>query len=367
MRPLKTILLCATILSLAAGALAQQPPPPEPLTALSADMGLTGAGNSAAQQSPFPPRREQGTTIIEPGCVGERSACEVRLDMMFLTLGKAEDQPLILHQPTQTEWANVDDLHFNPELGPRVTLGYQTSDGPIFELGYFGIYNWNARLDLQSGDNMCLPRHFQDYTVDFADADRIQVNYTSKINSAEANLIYTRPTFPNVGVLVGVRFVKIDEEFYLQSLDLVDTTALYHGLSYYDIQTTNDLYGVQFGSTWRACFPRFDVRMAIKAGVFDDEAKQSQIVTDQNSLTVRRNVTSRSSRGVFLTEANFSLNYCLRGNTFLNIGYDLIWIDRLARAPDQLDFTLNDTSGTGVLFGKGALMHGPRIGFEARW
>ncbi len=366
MRPLKTVLLVATILSLAAGAWADQPPPPESLGAMPAGTELTAPLTGANPTSVFPPRREQATTIIEPGCTSERSTCEVRFDMMFLTLGRAESQTFIVHQPTQWEWANVDDMHFNPEIGPRMTLDYQTSDGPVFEMSYFGIYNWESRLDLQGNDNMSLPRHFETNTIDFHNADRMQVNYTSRINSIEANLIYIQPSYPNVGLLCGLRFAKVEEHFDLQSLNLVDDNPN-HGLSYYDIRTKNDLYGVQFGSTWRACFQRFDLRGAIKAGVFDDEAKQEQIVSDQNSLVLLRDNASRASRGVFLTEINLSLSYCLRANTAVNVGYDVIWIDKLARAPDQLDFTMNAASGTGVVFGDGALMHGPRVGFEARW
>lgn len=359
MRPLKTALLCATMSLLAAGALAEQPPP-ETLP-LPQSSQLTAAGvQGATPNEPFPRRRDQSTTIIEPGCVGVTGKCEARIDAMFLTLDRVEEQTFIIHQPTQWEWANTDDLHFNLELGPRITLDYQTSDGPIFEISYFGIYTWNSRLDIQGDNNMALPRHFQTGTFDFSDADRMQVTYKSRVNNLEANLIYTNEDYPDLGFLFGLRFMKLEEHFNLGSLD--------EGrVSYYDIRTKNDLYGIQFGSIWRRSFSRFDVRLVTKAGVFDDEAKQSQIVTDANSSLVIRNAATRAGRGVFMAEINLMVEHCVRSNVYLKYGYDVIWVDRMVRAPDQLDFTMNAISGTAVVFNSGALMHGPHLGLEARW
>jgi hypothetical protein len=363
MRPLKTILLCATMLLLAAGALAEQPPPEAvPVPAGSEFTSPMQAAATAAQDpnDPFPHRREQSNTIIQPGCVGTTGKCEARVDAMFLTLDRVNGQTMIIDQPTQWEVANTDDLHFNPELGPRITLDYQTTDGPIFEFAYFGIYNWNSRLEVNGNNNLALPRHFQSATYDFSGADRMQVGYKSRVNSVEANLIYTNEDYPNLGFLFGLRFMKLDEHFDLQSLDA-------NRLSYYDIRTKNDLYGVQFGSSWKGCYNGFEVKLVGKAGVFDDEAKQSQVVTDANSSFVIRDAASRASRGVFMAEMNLNVSYCLRSNVYFNYGYDVVWVDRLVRAPDQLDFTLNAISGTAVVFDSGALMHGPHIGLEARW
>lgn len=381
MRPLKTTLLCATMFLLASAAWAQQQPPepvavpapgqsipPAPVLSEAAASELTAAALGGTPPGQFPQRKDSSNnTVIQPGCASDVSAFEVHLDAMFLTLNPASSQTYIVDQPTQWPLADIKDLTFDPELGPRITLDYQTSDGPIFELCYFGIYNWSSEADFRGNGTLTLPYHFQQGTVDFNDADRMHVNYQSRINNLEANLIYSSESNRNLGFLVGLRFMKLDEEFYLRSFDQVDPVAPISGSSYYDIHTKNDLYGAQMGSSWRACFRRFDMRLVTKVGVFDDEAKQSQVITDRNSTVVMRDTAFRRGRGVLMTEANLSLIYCLRNKTYLQFGYDVLWIDRVARAPDQLDFTLSEISGTNLNFGAGALMHGPHFGLESRW
>jgi hypothetical protein len=49
------------------------------------------------------------------------------------------------------------------------------------------------------------------------------------------------------------------------------------------------------------------------------------------------------------------------------LGYNLIWIEGVALAPDQLDFTNTTTSGSGIDTDGGVFLHGVNAGLEARW
>ena len=48
-------------------------------------------------------------------------------------------------------------------------------------------------------------------------------------------------------------------------------------------------------------------------------------------------------------------------------GYNLLWIEGVALAPDQLDFTNTPTSGTGLTSSSGLFLHGFSAGLEGRW
>ena len=51
----------------------------------------------------------------------------------------------------------------------------------------------------------------------------------------------------------------------------------------------------------------------------------------------------------------------------LRAGYNLMWIEGVATAPDQLDFTDTAQSGTIVQTKGGEFFHGVNLGLEARW
>jgi hypothetical protein len=51
----------------------------------------------------------------------------------------------------------------------------------------------------------------------------------------------------------------------------------------------------------------------------------------------------------------------------IRAGYNLIWIDGLALAPNQFAFSDTTTSGSNLVSGGGIFMSGANLGLEARW
>jgi hypothetical protein len=51
----------------------------------------------------------------------------------------------------------------------------------------------------------------------------------------------------------------------------------------------------------------------------------------------------------------------------LRAGYNLIWLDGLALAPDQWDFSNTPASGTSLVDGGSLFLHGANLGVERRW
>ncbi len=69
----------------------------------------------------------------------------------------------------------------------------------------------------------------------------------------------------------------------------------------------------------------------------------------------------------FVGELNLSAFYRLTDVWDLKAGYNLMWIDGLALAPDQLDFNFAPPNGNQLQNGGAMFLHGVNVGLEARW
>ena len=80
-----------------------------------------------------------------------------------------------------------------------------------------------------------------------------------------------------------------------------------------------------------------------------------------------RDVKENANQVAFIGEIDFNLNYALNPNWSIRGGYQVFWVEGLALAPNQLDFT--DAAGSGTTVDKtgGLFMHGAHAGLMARW
>ena len=70
----------------------------------------------------------------------------------------------------------------------------------------------------------------------------------------------------------------------------------------------------------------------------------------------------------FVGGANLSGLYSLSNVWNLRAGYNVMWIEGVALAPDQLDFDFAAApSGNQLDDGGGMFLHGLNVGVEARW
>jgi hypothetical protein len=69
----------------------------------------------------------------------------------------------------------------------------------------------------------------------------------------------------------------------------------------------------------------------------------------------------------FVGDLTMSAIYRINRVWGIRAGYSLLWLDGLALAPDQFDFTTNANSGTQLVNSSGIFYHGANLGLEARW
>ena len=124
----------------------------------------------------------------------------------------------------------------------------------------------------------------------------------------------------------------------------------------------------QTGARIRQAWSNFGWDATAKAGIFGNAASQSQLVTDFPPGFVLRNTQSASHGQVaFVTDINLSAFYQLNSIWSLRGGYNLLWVQGVAIAPNQLDFTDTASSGSVLHSTGGFFAHGVSAGVQANW
>ena len=123
----------------------------------------------------------------------------------------------------------------------------------------------------------------------------------------------------------------------------------------------------QLGARIRRTRGRFGWEGSGAAGVYLNNSQQSQTVTDFPNFPLR-NVSSSANGAAFVGDTNLSGLYRLNNVWNLRAGYNVIWIQGLALAPNQIDSDFAAAQGGSNLNnGGGMLLHGVNVGLEARY
>ena len=253
---------------------------------------------------------------------------------------RSHARPLTLVTQRGAERANVTHLDLDFAGGPRAGLIWHSDCGLDLELSYFGIDGWSDRLAVADA-NLSSPLA-PDVMFDQAGAA-----YASELHSAEINLrqsLNCRTTW-----LAGFRWVELHESALAQAsgeLGSGNTT----------IRTHNHLYGYQVGAErilWEGC-SGFRLDGHIKAGVYGNSGGHLAVSTGSFSVG---NAYVREHHAAFVGQYGFIGRYPL--TEFLSVfgGYELMWIDGVALAPNQLPNPALSTD-----FGDTAFYHGGILG-----
>ncbi len=281
--------------------------------------------------------------------------------------------PLAVDATTGQTLASTNDLDFPFSGGFRAYAGYRFCGCWAVELGYMGLFDATASTSV-TGD-ISLPGDLGPGTNVFFGADRLNYEYTSRLHGGELNFVCCCcccetscepcivPRCCSTEWIYGFRYLRIDELLTVSGeRDEVGGTET----GTYEVRASNDLYGPQFGLRLRHCRGPWSVEGTGKVAVFGNDASTSQVLTDFPNF-VLRDVSASDGDVAFLGELNLSLIRQISDHWFLRGGYNLIWIDGVALAPDQLDFTLTSASGTTIDTDNTMFLHGVNIGFEGRW
>jgi hypothetical protein len=286
---------------------------------------------------------------------------------------QAVNRPLVITAGDNTPVISARDLQFPFSEGVRAFYGQRQPCDCGWELGYFGVYGQSATQFASytppSGFLQMPPDIGSNLT---ADGETATVKYRSVINSAEANVFSTSHEWRDyaegwltVDWLAGFRYVGVEEQATIDMNCCVGPDVVNVP---YSVRTRNNMFGAQIGNRSRLTWERWALEGWAKAGLLGNSQEQLQSALIDYKGTLQRGATSSWGSGVgFIGDINMSAIYRLTDVWGIRAGYNLIWIDGLALAPNQFDFTVNSNSGTNLVSGGGIFMQGANLGLEARW
>jgi hypothetical protein len=279
----------------------------------------------------------------------------------------SSDAGLVLDLNTNEVQLTAGDLDFDWSGGFRLLYGFRNCAGWGWEIGYMGIHEQTAESEIQLEDSLRLPGALGLVVDNFFCADEVGVDYSWDLKGFEVDAVgdchdvsWSRGL--SYEWLLGFRFLDLDEEIGITAFDSAASTTEYR------VEVANHLYGMQTGSRVRGCRSRWSWEATGKVGLYGNDMEQNQgPIIDVGNFEFRRHRQSEDSAEAFVGDLNFTGVYQLSRVWGLRVGYNIICIEGVALAPEQLDFSNGLSSGTRLKSGDGVFLHGANVGFEGRW
>jgi len=282
-------------------------------------------------------------------------------DALWLSrINNTDNQTIAVLLPAGTvPVMNTDDasLQNKFQLGGLFTLGCNLDNVAALEFTYFGLNHWkNSATVTDPAGTLGLAGPVLNSTVDFAFADRMTIDYSSRIHNAEGNY---KQTIEGLTLLTGFRYFSLQEDFNIQSHGFLSGTT-----SNYNVRATNRLIGWQWGLGGTAYWGRFSVGALGKIGIYANVAEQKTDFQDQNNTIPLAKYKAQTTPVSILGEIYVNANYQVLDWLGVHAGYRFIGLDNIASAPGQLNF--NDFSHH-IHAHEFLLLQGVNVGVEVRW
>jgi hypothetical protein len=352
-------------------------------TDVPSSLSPSGAGPDGGQYTTGP----QGGTVPysnNPDCSSSMGpTLSVTNEFLVWKIGGGVDQPLVFNALSGATRLTTGEMGFGPQAGMKTDVQYMSpEEDSAFEIQYFGIYEATDNKEIDTAPHplgvpgdVRLPASFGNGytgsstsgTQDYSFADAMTFHNQSTFNSLEANLVWGGQK-TNTGITFGPRYLGLYESFRIQSYSTFPNVTQAGGPpSVYNISTRNDLLGASIGFFYRGKYNCWENYVFIKGGIYGNSARQSTFVTDAGSSLVLRNYSPEASITASSLETGLTVRRWINKTWLVHIGTEAMWVQNVARATDQLDFTTNTTSGSGLQFRQGLLMYGGSVGVEARY
>jgi hypothetical protein len=275
---------------------------------------------------------------------------------------------------------STDNLSFDEEAGVRLVGRYDIGPVSMIEIGYSGLYEWNDRVEYQS-TAFDLLSPFSDFGedpnfpggqgLDQTDgANFASLEYWSELHNADISYRhYWVGWSPRVtgSWLAGFRYTRLAEDF-------VYGTITAGGSHQSTVQTENDLTGFQAGGDmWVTVRQGIRIGAQGKAGLYNNRAEQNTRIQTFNGLIPDDDITevAKGDRLAFLTEGNLSVVADITPSISIRAGYDVLFINTVALAPNNFNASPSVFSGTprtAILIEESSVLyHGANLGFEYVW
>lgn len=305
-----------------------------------AEKAPAGEGESAER----PDLMEQDVYFRSP-CVciyepWEMASFYANTRSVFLWRDLSKDVTVLVDGNTNAPLVNTGDLDLPMKWGQEFLLGWQIDSAHALEVSYMWFADATSSQVYNNPAGIAnIP--FQGLLLDaINDVTHQEVHLKSQLWNFELNAINLMRDGTDspwrTSFFLGARIIGIEESFGQNSINVNGNRT--NG----DIRAENALYGGQLGVrvTHRELLPKLNVDLVAKGGVFGNiiDSRISQQATQgagQVGFQTSDDGTSHVSQAV---EGGIEGVYKLRQNIHLTFGYRALFVARIARATDQINF-----------------------------
>lgn len=200
----------------------------------------------------------------------------------------------------------------------------------------------------------------------FDTGDLFLMDYRSEIQSFEA---LGRRNFGRFSVSAGFRYIELNE--YLGINIFENPGGIF--ADEYGFGAANDLYGLQVGIDGRLWDHRkFHLDGFTKFGIYGNDIAAASFLDDPGDPLLSGSGTGTATQTAFGLELGVFATYDVTCNLSVRTGYQLMYLDGVALAADQVPNTDNLIFAPGTVpvnahGGNSVLYHGLNVGMEYRF
>jgi hypothetical protein len=270
----------------------------------------------------------------------------------------------ILSQSGGNQVVNTSDLSFDNEAGVDLRISRMLFLDCDLEIRYLGIDGWDAsHVGTVTANGVGV---FHDASGTASPALEIGDTATTELRSflysAEANVSYH--ICHGWSAVAGFRWAELEEDC-ISTFDYGTGTP---ASGRYRCDVNNHLYGFQFGGKGPIWQPGANLALEGfgKAGVFYNYADQTTLYEQPIDTSIFTAEGSDEHVG-FMAEVGLSGVYRISDCWLIRGGYQVMWLDGVAVAANQLS-AVDMSGGTGGIdVGGTVFYHGAMAAIEGRW
>jgi YD repeat-containing protein len=289
---------------------------------------------------------------------------DVGIGTAILTRGTLSGSPIINELiPSPQTLLNANQFRFNSSAGPDISALKKLRPDSYFDaigFRYFDVQSIAAGASTDtSGKAWRFPT---DSRGSISNTRDVQSSYISQLYSFEANL-YRASENPHLQWLTGFRWIQAAD-----ALGLVGTNDPGTQTIGWNWDTANNLYGWQVGAvtSWLPMSSDWSLTCSPKIGIYGNQclSRWSDGVpagTISNTNRIFRNQVA------FAGDLSASLGYRIGEHCRLSVGYQLLWLNGVGVAGDQVAVLSDDTIATGLNSSGSAFYHGALAGIHFNW
>lgn len=252
--------------------------------------------------------------------------------------------------------------NFNFECGWRLGAYLRTAKTRWLEATYMHIDPWAATKEAHGDQDLLFPFATKHLVPGFSFADRALSHEVSHLEGGELNYwIFMTPSRANYfsfSWLAGLRYLRLDESFSVSFLEGL-------GDGRYETSTQNHLYGAQLGADLQMNPLRFlSLDLSAKIAGYWNFAEQHTYVGDLNKTLILRHTDAHNDNAALGLDIAAFFSLYISRYARIKIGYEMLYLTRLALAPEQVRKDILGSDGKHINTNGEALIHGGFAGLS---